>query len=204
MSCPNRRQAEMIWQQGIDYSREHHIKSEQVDREYICHTRGVAEFSFRFAQKMGLDADKAYVLGLLHDYGKRRNEKQENCFHGIMGYYDMLELGYEDVAKICLTHTFVHKNFANEDYSYPDSWLDECRKLLFPLVYDDYDLIVQYADMFFEGVHCITPEKRVTAIAERYGLTSEQKNKLIDLVSYLKTSIDNKCQCDSYQLLGLV
>ncbi len=77
---------------------------------------------------------------------------KQDCFHGILGYRDMLSQGYTDVAQICLTHTFVNKDFSNEDYSYPDHWLfDECRSLLKPLIYSDYDLIIQYADMFLKA-----------------------------------------------------
>lgn len=204
MSYPDRQTAKMIWQQGIDYARAHHTKSEQADKEYIFHTQGVADFSERLARQMGLNPDKAYVLGLLHDYGKRKNEKQEDCFHGIIGYKDMLNLGYSDVAKICLTHTFVSKNFSNDDYSYPNNWLEECRLLLKPIEYDDYDLIVQYADMFFEGVNCVTPEQRIIHIAERYHLTEKQRKSLQEIIINLKSSVDSKCHCDSYQLLNVL
>lgn len=204
MSYPNRYDAEIIWQQGIDYSRAHHVKSPQIDKEYVFHTQGVAKLSELFAQKMSLNEEKAYVLGLLHDHGKRQDERQQDCFHGILGYRDMLSQGYTDVAQICLTHTFVNKDFSNEDYSYPDHWLDECRSLLKPLIYSDYDLIIQYADMFFEGLNCVTPEQRIEGITSRYQLSAQQENSLRQAVTYLKTTIDNKCQCDTYQFLEII
>jgi len=195
--------ANEIWQQGIDYSRRHHIKSPQIDREYLFHSQGVASFSEQLAQKLNLNADKAYACGLLHDYGKRINERTQDCFHGIRGYYDLMEMGYDEVAKVCLTHTFVNKDFSNADYTYPDHWLNECRRLLAPLTYDDYDIIVQYSDMFFEGTRCITPEERIICISERYKLTSEQKNKLVDDVLSLKRIINEKCHCDTYSYLNI-
>ena len=203
MNYPTKEQAEKIWQDGIDYSREHHTKSPQIDKEYIFHTRGVAEFSALLAKKMGLNQDKAYVLGLLHDYGKRIDEKRSDKFHGIVGYEDLMEYGYPDVAKICLTHTFNEKTFHNEEYSYPSHWLDECRQLLSNITYDDYDRIVQYADMFFEGMNVTSLERRIEGISQRYNLNKTQKTSLSNSVFKLKKIIDEKCGCDSYEVLGI-
>lgn len=203
MNYPTREEAEKIWQKGIDYSREHQTKTPQIDKEYIFHSRGVADFSARLAEKMGLNKDKAYVLGLLHDYGKRIDEKRSDKFHGIVGYEDFMEYGYSDVAKICLTHTFNNKNFHNEDFSYPSHWLDECRQLLNNITYDDYDRIVQYADMFFEGMEITSLENRIAGITQRYNLNELQQNMLKNGVFKLKKYIDDKCCCDSYEVLGI-
>ncbi len=67
MQFPSRSEAEKIWQSGIDYSREHKTKSPQIDKEYIFHTTGVANFSERLAAHLKLNAEQAYVCGLLHD-----------------------------------------------------------------------------------------------------------------------------------------
>ncbi len=203
MNYPTKEEAEKIWQDGINYSREHQTKTPQIDKEYIFHSRGVADFSSRLANKMGLNGDKAFALGLLHDYGKRIDEKQDDRFHGVIGYYDLLEYGYPDVAKICLTHTFKDKNFSNEDFSYPPHWLEECRTLLKNITYDDYDRIVQYADMFFEGMEITSLENRIAGITQRYNLNELQQNTLKNGVFKLKTYIDNKCDCDSYEVLGI-
>ena len=111
MSYPNRYDAEIIWQQGIDYSRAHHVKSPQIDKEYIFHTQGVAKLSELLAQKMSLNEEKAYVLGLLHDHGKRQDERQQDCFHGILGYRDMLSLGYDRRCPNLPDAYFVNKIF---------------------------------------------------------------------------------------------
>lgn len=203
MDYPTIEEAEKIWQEGIDYSRVHKTKSAQIDKEYIFHSRGVAIFSSRLAEKINLNKDKAYVLGLLHDYGKRLDEKKADRFHGIIGYYDLLKYGYPDVAKICLTHTFKDKNFLNEEYSYPTHWLEECRILLKDITYDDYDRIVQYADMFFEGMNVTSLERRIEGISQRYNLNKTQKTSLSNSVFKLKKIIDEKCGCDSYEVLGI-
>ena len=52
----------------------------------------------------GLDPDKAYVLGLLHDIGRWYGDG--HLCHVYYGWKYMTELGYDDVARICLTHSF--------------------------------------------------------------------------------------------------
>ena len=51
-----------------------------------------------------LDPDQSYVLGLLHDIGRR-----EGIFgmrHVVDGYTFMMLEGYPDVARISLTHSY--------------------------------------------------------------------------------------------------
>ena len=56
------------------------------------------------AQGLALDPDVAYVLGLLHDIGRR--EGSHGMRHAPDGYAYLCSLGYEDAARICLTHSF--------------------------------------------------------------------------------------------------
>ena len=203
MLFPSRSEAEKIWQNGIDFSREHKTKSPQIDKEYIFHTTGVARFSERLAAHLKLNEEQAYVCGLLHDYGKRLNERQEDRFHGLIGYDDMLELGYPQAARICLTHSFIDKNFSNDDFSYPDHWLNECRNLLKSIEYNEYDLIAQYCDLFFEGMEQTTLERRIAGIAARYNINDAQRQNLEYTVFKLKKQIDKLCDCDSYKILGI-
>ena len=84
---PDREQAKKIWQQGIDYAIEHHTISPQIVKEYIFHTQGIARSAALIAARLpDMDTEKAYVLGLLHDYGKRKNEKAREDFHVRDGY----------------------------------------------------------------------------------------------------------------------
>ncbi len=203
MSLPSRLEAEKIWENGIAYRQSHDGWPVGLEKEYRFHTTGVARFSALLAESLGVNADKAYILGLLHDYGKRNNEFKSNIFHGLDGYHEMLRMDFDEVARICLTHTFRDKNFKNEDYSYPDQWLDESRKLLQQYNYDDYDLIVQYADLFFEGLNIVKIEDRIAGIAARYKISACQQKSLSNSAFNLKKQIDDRCGCDSYQILGI-
>lgn len=203
MTMPSRFEAEKIWENGIVYRHEHDGWAPQLEQEYRFHTTGVARFSALLAEAFGIDAEKAYILGLLHDYGKRNNEFESNIFHGLEGYREMMRMGYDEVARICLTHTFRDKDFSNEEYNYPDQWLNESRNLLQQYDYDDYDLIVQYADLFFEGLNIVKLDDRIAAIAARYKISPQQLKNLSDSAFNLKKQIDFRCGCDSYQILGI-
>jgi len=50
-----------------------------------------------------MDVEKAYILGLLHDIGRKFGVR--HLGHVYDGYVYMKSLGYDEVAKICLTHT---------------------------------------------------------------------------------------------------
>ena len=175
------------------------------DRDaYVFHTRGIARFAKTIAEKIpALDAQKAYILGLLHDYGKRINERQENRFHGQEGYEAMTDLGSDDVARICLTHTFHIKNFSDDEYNYPADWLCWAKEKLKPLTYNDYDRLIQLCDMLTEGFDFVTIEQRADGIAGRYHLTGKQKQNLIRDALPLKQHFDNLCGEDVYALLKI-
>lgn len=68
------------------------------------HSRNVAMCAVRIAEACGMNAEKAYVLGLLHDIGRKFGIK--HLAHVWDGYHYMLSLGYSDAARICLTHSF--------------------------------------------------------------------------------------------------
>ena len=175
------------------------------DRDaYAFHTRNVARFAKIIAERIPfLDSEKAYILGLLHDYGKRINEREENRFHGREGYEEMLKLGYDDVARICLTHTFHIQNFSDEEYNYPKEWLDWAKTKLRNYEYNDYDRLIQFCDMLTEDFNFVTIEQRAEGIARRYHLSATQKQNLIRDALPLKKHFDTLCGTNVYNLLGI-
>ena len=77
------------------------------------HSRVAAYCAEKIAQACGyLDADKAYILGLLHDIGRKFGVR--HLGHVSDGYTYMMSLGYDEAAKICLTHSFNNKTL--EEY----------------------------------------------------------------------------------------
>ena len=70
---------------------------------WISHSKTAAFCAKTIAERCdNLDAETAYVFGLLHDIGRR--EGVTDMRHIIDGYHFMASLGYDDCARVCLTH----------------------------------------------------------------------------------------------------
>ena len=52
-----------------------------------------------------MDRDRAYVLGLLHDTGRYAGRTSER--HLLDGYRRCMEHGWEEAARICMSHAFM-------------------------------------------------------------------------------------------------
>ena len=73
---------------------------------WVAHSRCVAECAGKIAGACdGLNPEKAYVLGLLHDIGRKFGTR--HLGHVYDGWKYMGELGYPEVGRVCLTHSFV-------------------------------------------------------------------------------------------------
>ncbi len=200
---PTKEQAKKIWEEGILYRLSQPYPYD-LENEYRFHTLGVASAAEKIAAFIpDLDSEKAYVFGLLHDYGKRISEKRENKFHGREGYEQMILMGYPEIAQICLTHTFPRKNFNREQFSFPEEWIAWAREHLAAAEYTDYDYLVAFCDKLFEACSIVSIEKRVDAIVERYKLSNHQRELLYRESIGLKEYFDSKTGRDVYQILGI-
>ena len=199
-------EAEKILQNCIDF-RERLATSPN----YIPHCRMVSEFARKIAVFAGMDGDKAYVLGLLHDCGKRKKEQTDNIFHGQEGYDFLMSLGYPKAAQICMTHTFPDKNFNVEEVGYPAQWMIKAKEILNGLEYDDYDRLIQLCDKMSAGASAVTVEERALAIKEfyakegsdTYNVTDERYKALLKEGQELKAYFDKLCGRDVYEIIGL-
>jgi HD superfamily phosphodiesterase len=72
---------------------------------WIKHSLHAAQAAEAIAQHHpALNADSAYILGCLHDIGRR--EGTTGMRHILDGYTYLNGLGYEDAARVCLTHSY--------------------------------------------------------------------------------------------------
>ena len=71
---------------------------------WVDHSLVAAECARRIAEACGMNGEKAYVLGLLHDIGRRYGVT--GLRHALDGYDYLMELGYDEAARICLNHSF--------------------------------------------------------------------------------------------------
>lgn len=136
MNIPERTEANHILQECLG----HHPPA-------IAHAENAAFVAHCIAEKIPeVDPEDAYVLGLLHDIGRKFDLSVR---HTIEGYYYMMELGYADVARICITHEY-YETFWQESVT-NSLHLNEVDKRTMQAVLGNstftlYDYIIQMAD----------------------------------------------------------
>ena len=126
-----------------------------------------------------LDEAKAYILGLLHDIGRRFGFSYIR--HVLDGYLYLMSLGYEEAAKISITHSFPVKSLE----MYVGEWdvskqeLAQIQSLLDFYEYDDYDRLIQVCDSI-----------AMPDVKHRYGSYPQKKwNKNLALKDYFEDKI---------------
>ena len=201
-SYPDIKTAISLWQESI-----HGNISWNTDvhsREYIFHTNGVGESALKIAGYCGLDSSKAYVLGLLHDYGKIQNEQQSGIAHFIYGYNAMKARGFDAIARVCITHSFPFNDIKFDDYKqYSIQDLQTAQSIIKNIEYDDYDRLIQLCDMFFEANNIVSYQQRLSCIRQRYNLSPQQTTTLEKGVEQNKAYFDAKCGCDIYKIINV-
>ncbi len=117
-----------------------------------------------------LDSNIAYILGLLHDIGRR--EGPSNMRHTIDGYRFLEPLGYFDSARICLTHSFPIKNVHAHAgvWDCPPEDVEFVADFLAETEYNDYDRLIQLCDALALPTGFCLIEKRLVDVALRHGI----------------------------------
>lgn len=146
-----------------------------------------------------MNSEKAYIVGLLHDIGRKFGVKHMG--HIYDGYHYMLELGYDEAAKICLTHSFSIQNI--QDYigrfDITDDELRELEAALAAAEYDDYDRLIQLCDSMAGAEGVMTMEARMSDVARRYGNYPQEKwDKNMELKDYFSA----KAGMDIYEIVA--
>lgn len=137
---------------------------------WITHSRHVAEAARRIAERVpGMDGEAAYILGLLHDIGRR--EGVTGMRHVLDGYRYLSGLGYEDAARISMTHSFANGDI-REIFGEWDCDAEELafiERYLAGIEFDDYDRLIQLCDALAMADGFALMEKRMLDVAIRYG-----------------------------------
>jgi HD domain len=137
---------------------------------WVAHSRNVALAAKCIAEHSNLDAEAAYILGLLHDIG--RQEGVTNMRHAIDGYTFLNSLGYDDAARIALTHSFPYKH-ADAIFGHWDCTIEERKMVedfLEATTFDDYDRLLQLCDCLALPTGLCLLEKRMIDVALRHGV----------------------------------
>ena len=156
------------------------------------------------AEKIGtecveLNSDKAYILGLLHDIGRRFGVR--HLGHVSDGYSYMMSLGYDEVARVCLTHSF-HDQTTDGYIGRFDTTEEELgiiRDALQTIVPDEYDRLIQLCDALAGSESVLDIEERMNDVKQRYGYYPQEK---WDNNIRLKQHFEEKMGKEIYAVVG--
>jgi HD domain len=137
--------------------------------EYVAMAaRAIAEHDPR------LDPERAYVLGLLHDIGRRTGGPNvADVRHLLDGFAFMRTEGFEGCARVCLTHSFPSpikdvRAFASA-WDCPTEERDFVQSYLNAVEYSAYDRLIQLCDALAQPTGFCLIEKRLVEVALRHG-----------------------------------
>ena len=191
---PSRPEAERLFQWA----------AEQNPEPWVNHCRIVAKTAEAIAKNCGLDPDRAYICGLFHDIGYHayKNGKGRSS-HIYIGYEFMLDKGYDAVARVCLTHSFPHRDireYFGKDITFcSDKELAHIDKFLAEIVYDDYDKLIQLCDCLGTAESVCILEQRMINVVMRHGYNDYTLKKW-GAIFALKEYYDGKCGGNIYNL----
>ena len=139
---------------------------------WVEHSIFTAEAARNIAGKhQKLNPEVAYILGYLHDIGRRFGISYMR--HIIDGYNFLSQMGYEDCARISLTHAFPLKD--TQSYSGANDCTPEetefIKKYISEVNYSEYDELIQLCDALATPKGFCLLEKRLVDVVMRYGIT---------------------------------
>ncbi len=160
---------------------------------WIVHSYNVANAARIIAEHCdNLDREKAFVCGLLHDIGRRTGIAAVR--HIIDGYDYAISQGWDEVARICLTHSFPvkdieadigKKDITKEQYNFINIFLNN-------LEYDEYDKLIILCDALADANGFCILEKRFIDTTRRYGIypfSIDRWNKTYEYKEYFEKII---------------
>lgn len=169
--------------------------------KWVQHSLNSGKAAQYIAEKCpGMNPEKAFALGALHDIGRR--EGRFYMKHITDGYKYALSQGWDEVARVCLTHSFpipdittdIQKaDITREDYSFLRDYLKNA-------VYDDYDKLVIMCDCLADADGFCILEKRMVDTARRYGVF-EHTVRRWDVYFEYKDYFSDKMGCSIYNVL---
>ena len=116
-----------------------------------------------------LDPESAFVLGFLHDIGRRVGVT--GMRHSLDGYLFLMEKGFDDVARVSMTHSYPVQDIrhVNSKWDGTEEELEFVREYITKIKFTKYDRLIQLSDGISQPTgHCLI-EKRMVDVALRYG-----------------------------------
>jgi len=174
---------------------------------WVQHSLWAAEAAKAIAENCeGLDPEVAYILGMLHDFGRRDSTKYgiTTMVHILGGYNYSKKLGYDLLAQICMTHScptksindiddIVNKKCTDEEYKFVEDYFNKVE-------YTDYDKLIQLCDALSLHNGFTLIEKRLVDVALRHGINEYNVPKWRAFME-LKNYFEKKMGKSIYSLL---
>lgn len=166
---------------------------------WVKHSMNVGIAARNIAEKIpGMDAEKAYIVGVLHDIGRRVGIVNIPK-HVYEGYKFCLEKGWDEVAKVCMTHSYVRMQ---EEFQYEPTTEEEVaiKEYIMSCEADDYDRLIQLCDSLATDYGFVIIEKRFVDVTRRYGIMEgyvKGWNKTFEI----KENFEKVMGCSVYDVL---
>lgn len=119
--------------------------------------------------------------------------------HVYEGYRYCLEKGWDEAARICMTHSYLRMQdeFRDEPGSEQEkaikAYIMNCRA-------DDYDRLIQLCDSLAVDYGFVILEKRFVDVTRRYGIM-EEYIKGWEVAFSIKESFEEEMGCSVYDVL---
>lgn len=166
---------------------------------WVKHSLNVGEAARRIAERVpGLDGEEAYILGALHDIGRRVGVVNVPR-HVYEGYRYAMDRGWDQVAKICMTHSYPLKEMDfDRELASPEE--PEIKQYIAGCSYDEYDWLVQLCDSLAADYGFCILEKRLVDVARRYGVEPHMLERW-ERVFAIKEYFEGRMGCSVYNVL---
>lgn len=147
-----------------------------------------------------LDADTAYIYGILHDIGRYSGISSER--HLIDGYRYCMSQGWSKVAQICMTHAFMIPDISTSIgiFDMPPEDKEFMAQFIQNAEYDDYDRLVQLCDALALPTGFCLLEKRFVDVAIRYGTNTSTVPRWKSVLA-IKSHFESIIGCSIYDCL---
>lgn len=169
--------------------------------EWVPHSLFVSRAAAAIATAMpGMDADAAYILGLLHDIGRR--DGVMDVRHALTGYRYLMDLGYSTPARICITHCFPLQNIraVGDNWDGTSQELDFIAAYIHKLEYNHYDRLIQLCDALAKPDGFCLLEQRFVDVALRRGINDFTLDRWRATFE-IQRMFEAECGVSIYQLL---
>ena len=166
---------------------------------WVGHSVNVGIAARMIAEKIpSMDPEKAYILGLLHDIG-RRVGIVDIPTHICEGYKYCMEKGWDEAARICMTHSYLRMR---DEFGYePET---EQEKVITDYIMnceaDDYDRLIQLCDSLAVDYGFVILEKRFVDVTRRYGIM-EDYIRGWEAAFAIKEAFEKEMGCSVYDVL---